>query len=50
MIAVYVAQGPLTDLVEVDDGEPIDLTCSHVLNTEEEPLSVLLGVEITAKV
>ena len=37
-------------LVEVDDGEPVDLSGSHVANTEEEPLGVLVRVEVTPHV
>jgi len=37
-------------LVEVDDCEPVGLFLPHVPHTEEEPLCVLLGVQIKGQV
>ena len=37
-------------LVEVDDGEAVGLSQSHVAHSEVEPLRVLVGVEVKAQV
>ena len=40
----------MSHLVKVDDCEAICLSGPHVLYTEEEPLGVLVSVEIKTKV
>ncbi len=37
-------------LVEVDDGEAVGLSGTHVPHREEEPLCVLLGVQVKPQV